>query len=156
MDEFAEMEQINEDKSIFGDLFDKIDPDDNGDVDEKEWIAGLKRLNVNIEESDMSKLFKLMDGDKSGYIDRQDWITFCMTSYNSKELQRLHDSVLMNIKGHSRKPSNMLHAGDVAEWSTSALKNLETQMTHAFLKQGMHCYHNIDYIERTCTKPVME
>eukprot|EP00486_Rosalina_sp_Unknown_P016405 CAMPEP_0201585772 /NCGR_PEP_ID=MMETSP0190_2-20130828/125396_1 /ASSEMBLY_ACC=CAM_ASM_000263 /TAXON_ID=37353 /ORGANISM="Rosalina sp." /LENGTH=47 /DNA_ID= /DNA_START= /DNA_END= /DNA_ORIENTATION= len=30
----------------------------------------------------------------------------------------------------------MLHAGDVAEWSTSALKNLETQMTHAFLKQG--------------------
>ena len=132
------MEQINEDKTIFGDLFDKIDPDDNGDVDEKEWIAGLKRLNVGIEESDMAKLFKLMDGDKSGYIDRQDWITFCMTSYNSKELQRLHDSVLSNIKGHSRKPSNMFHAQDVNDWSASAINNLEKQMTQAFLQQGIY------------------
>jgi len=136
LDEFAEMELINEDKTIFGDLFDKIDPDDNGDVDEKEWIAGLHRLNVGIAESDMAKLFKLMDGDKSGYIDRQDWITFCMTSYQSPELQRLHDSVLMNVKGHSRKPSNMFHAGDTENWSNAAIANLENQMTQAFLKQG--------------------
>jgi len=136
LDEFAEMEQINEDKTIFGDLFDKIDPDDNGDVDENEWIAGLRRLNVRIQESDMSKLFKLMDGDKSGYIDRQDWITFCMTSYNSKELQRLHDSVLTNVKGHSRKPSNIFHANDNEKWSASAINSLEKQMTQAFLKQG--------------------
>eukprot|EP01083_Nonionella_stella_P298928 1014451_1 len=137
LDEFAEMEEINEDKRIFGELFDKIDPDDNGDVDEKEWIQGLHNLNVQIQESDMAKLFKLMDGDKSGYIDRQDWITFCMTSYNSKELQRLHDSVLNNIKGHSRKPSNMFHAGDAGDWSTSAVANLETQMTQALFKQGV-------------------
>ena len=65
------MEKINEDKQIFGDLFDKIDPDDNGDVDEGEWIKGLQRLDVDIMENDMAKLFKLMDGDKSGYIDRQ-------------------------------------------------------------------------------------
>ena len=91
------MEQINEDKQVFSDLFDKIDPDDNGDVDELEWISGLKRLNVDIAESDMGKLFKLMDGDKSGYIDRQDWITLCMTSYQSTELQRLHDSVISHM-----------------------------------------------------------
>merc|ERR1712228_36538 len=77
-----------------------------------------------------------INGDKSGYIDRQDWITFCMTSYNSKELQRLHDSVLTNIKGHSRKPSNMFHVGDNEKWSASAINNLEKQMTQAFLKQG--------------------
>merc|ERR1712176_390757 len=77
-----------------------------------------------------------MDGDKSGYIDRQDWITFCMTSYNSKELQRLHDSVLTNVKGHSRKPSNIFHASDNEKWSASAINSLEKQMTQAFLKQG--------------------
>ena len=130
LDEFAEMEQINEDKTIFGDLFDKIDPDDNGDVTEKEWISALKRLNVDITESDMIKLFKLMDGDYSGYIDRQDWITFCITSYQSTELQRLHDKVLINMRGHSRSQSN--HSPD---WSVSALNALEKQMAHAFQAQ---------------------
>eukprot|EP01083_Nonionella_stella_P005657 16353_1 len=136
MDEFTEMDQINEDKSIFGDLFDKIDPDNNGDVDEREFIQGMLRLNVQIMENDMSKLFKLMDGDKSGYIDRQDWINFCMTNYQSRELQRIHDSVLASVKGHSRKPSNMFHAGDSENWSASAITVLEKQMTQAFLKQG--------------------
>eukprot|EP01084_Bolivina_argentea_P003241 6063_1 len=83
---------------LFHELFDKMDPDNNEDIDEKEWIQGLRNLNVHITESDMAKLFKLMDGDRSGYIDRRDWITFCMTSYSNKELQRLHDSVLNNIK----------------------------------------------------------
>ena len=149
LDEFTEMEQINEDKQIFGSLFDKIDPDDNGDVDEKEWKAGLTRLKIPISEDDMSKLFTLMDGDKSGYIDRQDWITFCMTSYSSKELQRLHDSVLSNIKGHSRKPSNMFHAEDMNDWSASAVTNLTKQMTQAFLKQGINIY-DTKYICMIC------
>eukprot|EP01084_Bolivina_argentea_P024426 45514_1 len=136
LDEFQEMEQINEDKLVFSELFDKIDPDDNGDVDENEWINGLKRLNVGIAVVDMGKLFKLMDGDKSGYIDRQDWITFCMTSYQTNELQRLHDSVLTNVKGHSRQPSNMFHANDVKDWSASAISSLEKQMTQAIIVQG--------------------
>ena len=132
------MERINADKQILSDLFDKIDPNQNGDVDDSEWIAGLKRLNVGILEADMAKLFNLMDGDNSGYIDRQDWITFCMQNYESKELQRLHDSVLSNIKGHSRKPSNMIHAQDADNWSADQVRSLEKQMTQALIVHGMY------------------
>ena len=131
------MERINADKQIFSDLFDRIDPEENGDVDENEWISGLKRLNVGIMENDMAKLFHLMDGDKSGYIDRQDWITFCMQNYESNELQRLHDSVLRNVQGHSRKPSNMIHAQDSQNWSAAAVSTLEKQMTQALISQGV-------------------
>eukprot|EP01084_Bolivina_argentea_P205317 350770_1 len=98
LDVFEEMQQINEDKQRFGILFDKIDPDDNGDVDEKEWISGIKRLASNIQHKDVTLAFKLMDGDKSGYIDRQDWILFCMTSYASNELKRLQHCVLKQIE----------------------------------------------------------
>ena len=135
--EFQEMERINADKQIFSDLFDRIDPEENGDVDENEWISGLKRLNVGIMENDMAKLFHLMDGDKSGYIDQQDWITFCMQNYESNELQRLHDSVLRNVQGHSRKPSNMIHAQDSQNWSAAAVSTLEKQMTQALISQGV-------------------
>merc|ERR1719361_533073 len=73
LNEFQEMERINADKQIFSDLFDRIDPEENGDVDQNEWVEGLKRMHVDILEGDMAKIFKLMDNDKSGYIDRQDW-----------------------------------------------------------------------------------
>jgi len=133
LNEFQEMERINADKQIFSDLFDRIDPEENGDVDQNEWVEGLKRMHVDILEGDMAKIFKLMDNDKSGYIDRQDWITFCMQSYESKELQRLHDSVLANVKGHSRKPSNMIHAEDMNHWSDRAIVDLQKQMTTALI-----------------------
>lgn len=136
LDEYSEMEKMNEDRVVFSDLFDRIDPNDNGDVDEKEWITGLQRLGVDITEPDMKKLFSLMDGDKSGYIDRQDWITFCMSHYESKELQRLHDSVLANVKGHSRKPSNMFNPAEANAWSSVQQRQLEAQMTQAFIEQG--------------------
>jgi len=136
LNEFQEMERINADKQIFSDLFDRIDPQENGDVDQSEWIEGLQRMNVDILDSDMAKIFKLMDNDKSGYIDRQDWITFCMQQYENKELQRLHDSVLANVKGHSRRPSNMIHAQDADHWSDRAIVNLEKQMTKALIVQG--------------------
>jgi len=84
----------------------------------------------------MAKLFKLMDGDKSGYMDRQDWITFCMQIYESPELQRLHDSVLNNVKGHSRKPSNMIHAQDAENLSFRDIDRMEKQMTKALIIQG--------------------
>ena len=46
----------------------------------------------------MKKLFKLIDHNKSGYIDRHDWIKFCLANYESQELQRLHDMILMCFK----------------------------------------------------------
>ena len=100
MDEYSGMEKMKEDRQVFSDLFDRIDPHDNGDLDEKEWMTRLQRLAVDISAEEMRKLFKLMDSDifsiASGYIDRQDWIFFC-TSCSSQRPQRLHDSVLSNI-----------------------------------------------------------
>ena len=114
-------------EQYYAHYFDEIDPDDNGDADEKEFIIALKRCKINLTESDMSKLFKLIDEDKSGYINRQDWKTFCMTFYDSKESQRLQDAVhnlvLSSIKQHSRKPSALMEFPVVA-W------------TQAFLQQG--------------------
>merc|ERR1719245_1444207 len=97
-DEYSEMRKMNEDRVVFSDLFDRIDPNDHGDVDEKEWISGLHRLGVDMTEHDMKKLFSFMNGDESGYIDRQDWIIFCTSHFESKEMQRLQDTVLANLK----------------------------------------------------------
>merc|ERR1712087_696206 len=94
---FEELEKMNEDRVVFSDLFDSIDPNDHGDVDEKEWISGLQRLGVDMTEHDMKKLFSLMDGANAGYIDRQDWNCFCMSCFESKEMQRLQDTVLANL-----------------------------------------------------------
>lgn len=144
LDEFTEMNQLNEDKNIFGELFDKIDPDDNGDVDEKEWISGLRRLAVEIPTTDMSKVFKLMNGDKSGYIDRQDWITFCMTTYQSNELQRIQDSVLTRLKGHSRQPSNMFNPNDASEWNSHSMRNMQQDMQNAAMHMGAHLQAQVE------------
>merc|ERR1712087_483854 len=64
-----EEEKMEVDRLVFSALFDRIDPKDQGDVDEKEWRAGLQRLAVDMAGEDMTKLFKLSDGDRSGYMD---------------------------------------------------------------------------------------
>ena len=71
---FEGMESLNEiikNKQIFFDAFEKIDPANYGDVDQREWIQALQRLDVDLEESDLIKLFKNINLDTTGYIDRQ-------------------------------------------------------------------------------------
>ena len=41
-----EMQRIAEDKELFNKIFDKIDPDDNGDVDLGEWSSGVNKANI--------------------------------------------------------------------------------------------------------------
>ena len=55
----------------------------------------------------MEKLFELMDNDSSGFIEKSDWIQFLTTTFESKELQRLQNSILNRCKGHKRNPSGM-------------------------------------------------
>jgi len=129
-----EMQRIAEDKELFNKIFDKIDPDDNGDVDLGEWSSGVNKANIGVTEVEAIRIFRLMDEDNEGYIDRNDWITFCMTAFQTKEIIQLQYDVLSKIKGHTRKPSNLFRK-DQGDWKNADITELQNEMQREMIKQ---------------------
>ena len=83
-------------------IWDKyIDIEENSDVDLREWIDGLQRLDDTISLEDSKKMFDLMDYDRSGYIDTQDWVSFLTQEFDSDELTRLQYVIMVKIKGQN-------------------------------------------------------
>jgi hypothetical protein len=57
------------------DLFDEIDLDGNGTLDENEVFVGLNQAGFKIDLKSVIRLMRLADKDTNGSIDRDEWIT---------------------------------------------------------------------------------
>jgi len=124
-----EMSQLCEDKSLYSDLFDKIDSKQNEDLDVNEWIQGLIHLNVTLNDHEMRMIFQCMDGEESEYISREDFMAFCIRPFQSCALRNLQQQLISQIKGHIRQPSNLLRPNDnISEWDPIAMESMQREM----------------------------
>ena len=57
-------------------LFNKIDEDDDGIINKKELLEGLKlKFNLDAKEEDVDQIFKNIDLNNNGYIDYEEFVT---------------------------------------------------------------------------------
>ena len=78
--------------------YDDIDLDANGDVEQEEFVEGMKRLNVSLTDAEISQIFKLMDSDASNYVDRNEFTMFLTQRFESQELTRFQDAILRKVR----------------------------------------------------------
>merc|ERR1711884_625010 len=69
-------------------LFDEIDADGGGTVDEDELYDALKKAGVNITREGLSDMIAMVDENADGEVDRKEWsdvVDFFLEQYNAEE-----------------------------------------------------------------------
>ncbi|CEM00649.1 unnamed protein product [Vitrella brassicaformis CCMP3155] len=78
------------DRDFLNDMFDQIDEDDNGFIDENELHEAVnKYLEVDMELDEVNVLLRQIDKDQNGRIEREEFIDFCNRISTREQLQRL-------------------------------------------------------------------
>ena len=95
-------------QDLLTEAYDKIDLDDNGDIEFDEFSTGMHNLNVSLTEDEVKEVFNLMDSDSSNFVDRTEFIMFLTQRFESNELRRFQDAILSKVRVHCTvyTPSN--------------------------------------------------
>ena len=95
---YEELKDIHAERDLIEKAFQKIDVENNEDIELDEFVNGLKKLGVKLNNKDMEKVFNLMDFDKSSYIDRNEFSMFLTQRYESKQLSKMQMVILDAIR----------------------------------------------------------
>ena len=87
-------------QDLLTEAYDKIDLDENGDIEFDEFSTGMHTLNVSLTEDEVKEVFNLMDSDSSNFVDRTEFIMFLTQRFESNELRRFQDAILKKVRHH--------------------------------------------------------
>ena len=85
-------------QDLLQEAFDKIDIDENGDIEFDEFSSGMHTLNVSLTEDEFKEVFNLMDSDGAGYVDRTEFIMFLTQRFESNDLRRFQNAILSKVR----------------------------------------------------------
>uniref|UniRef100_A0A7S0TBJ4 Calmodulin n=1 Tax=Elphidium margaritaceum TaxID=933848 RepID=A0A7S0TBJ4_9EUKA len=103
VDAQQEIEDLRAEKDLLLQAYEKIDLDDNGDIEYDEFEQGMRRFNVSLTDQEIQQVFKLMDSDGSDFIDRTEFTMFLTQRFESEELTRFQDAILRKFGGRTRR-----------------------------------------------------
>uniref|UniRef100_A0A7S0TE08 Calmodulin n=1 Tax=Elphidium margaritaceum TaxID=933848 RepID=A0A7S0TE08_9EUKA len=131
VDAQQEIEDLRAEKDLLLQAYEKIDLDDNGDIEYDEFEQGMRRFNVSLTDQEIQQVFKLMDSDGSDFIDRTEFTMFLTQRFESEELTRFQDAILRKFGGRTRRSiAGALTTEAIAEVDDIALAN-EARMMRA-------------------------
>eukprot|EP01084_Bolivina_argentea_P294549 506842_1 len=129
IDPLVEIRNFKKEKEMLLSTFDKIDPEDNGDIELAEFKSAMKRLNVSLTNTELEQVFKCMDTDNSGFIDKIDFVTFLTQPWKSLQLQVLKDAIVSKVRGQKDKKGKIVKSLDEHDnWSATDLYNAKKDM----------------------------
>ena len=126
-----EISELNQDRQLFNDLFEKIDASDNGDLDLQEWLDSLSKVGVEMRHDDMVTIFKYMDIEGNDYVQKDDFVGFCIQKFRSEKLTQLQGELISQIRGnvHSRQPSHLMRPENGDEWEDIEMHAMHREMS---------------------------
>eukprot|EP01084_Bolivina_argentea_P299091 515533_1 len=129
IDPLTEIEDYRAEKDLLLQAYDKIDVEDNGDIELEEFGTGMHMLKVSLTQDEIEQVFKLMDSDASNYVDRNEFTMFLSQRFESTQLTRYQDAILRKLGGRSRKAGGSIMNAD--DLDPVALAAMEREMRAA-------------------------
>ena len=143
-DAIHEIERFDEETDIIMKAFDRIDVDQNEDLDFNELSNGFKKMGIHFNEHEMKNVFKLMVDDSTEYVFKGDFYMFLMCPFKTPQMNRLQQIILFKINEQIKR--NKLNMNR---------KKRELLMLIQ-LKNTLKFNHSIQYLNDACYKMILQ
>eukprot|EP01084_Bolivina_argentea_P033191 61427_1 len=136
LDPLTEIEDLRAEKELLMTAYEKIDVEDNGDIELEEFTNGMQDLDVDLTDDEIAQVFKLMDSDNSTYVDRNEFIMFLTQRFESSELTRFQEAILIKVRGKKHKRGASLIKNENEGLDGMQLSAAEREMREAMMQMA--------------------